>query len=228
MKPEAGVLVGQRQRQGHRHHREREPHPVARDVRLPYRVGLGREDGRHADRAGTQPSGDQLGEHDHHADRRHRPGHRRSSTQRTEDQHVQKETQKSADSQRGHERGHERPVAADVHRYGQAGNRVEEVPLSQEGVLIGAEEGDGAGREVDDAGAAVGDDQAEGQRREHRAVGQPQEQEYESLHGRSGPPQSFRNGERSIVLYAVGLPLLFRVVARYPVEQIAGAKDTCI
>jgi hypothetical protein len=71
---------------------------------------------------------------------------------------------------------------------------------------------------------AVGDDQAEGQRRERRAAGQAEE----SLHGRSGPPQGLMMPERSIGLNVVAFPLLFRVVCRYPVEQIDGAKDTCL
>ncbi len=114
-------------------------------------------------------------------------GHRRRGAQRPEHEQVQHQAQAGGDRQRQDGR---RPEAhpGDLDRLGQARQQEQQLAPAQPRVEGGGEQGDGAHAEVHHLRAAVRDDQREPQRGEHRAVGQPEQQERDVLAHTCPPP----------------------------------------
>lgn len=107
-----------------------------------------------------------------------------------EDDQVQTQTDETRHDDRRDGRGHQAPGIADRDRVVHARNEVQQLTLSEQCVDVGCDERDAARSEVDDARAAIGQDESQRQRGEYRAVTQSQHEEGQVL--RHGAPPGRR------------------------------------
>ena len=138
---------------------------------------MGGEDLGHEGLVGTRLLGDHGRQHRSHAEGGHRLGRWHRIAERPEHGDVEQQPHQRLEQEGDGQRRREPHRAADVDGGVERREGVEQRTLPQEGVGVGAVQGDGPRREVEDTRAAVGHHQRHGQRGEHCTVADAEQEE---------------------------------------------------